>query len=362
MTPPQGEGIERVESELLDAESTQAEYEISTYPADFTLEGLSEKLRTGEILIPPFQRKFVWSVAQASRLIESFLLGLPVPPVYLFTEKESEKLLIIDGQQRLRSISYYFEGFFGEETRGRRPVFRLTSLNERSRWAERSYADLEKYDEPSARKLRNQVLRSFIIKQIDPRDDTSIYHIFERLNTGGTTLAGQEIRNCIYHGRFNDLLMELNRNTSWRAIFGRRAPDTRLRDVELILRFLALSESSPSYGKPMKDFLSRFMSRHRNAPSEILKSFADRFAEVAAIVNNELGPKPFHVRAGLNAATFDAVFVALARGATYTPGELRARYRLLIANEDFIKATTSGTTDVETVRARFALASRALVG
>jgi len=78
----------------------------------------------------------VWKQIQASKLIESFLIGLPVPAVFLYTERRTQKFLVIDGQQRLRSIFYFFEGLFGEEKKGKREVFQLKGLSERSKYFE----------------------------------------------------------------------------------------------------------------------------------------------------------------------------------------------------------------------------------
>jgi uncharacterized protein with ParB-like and HNH nuclease domain len=196
--------VEKIDSEELDQQSSPPSYEILAYPADFTLEVLVDKWKKGDIKIPKFQRRFVWTQAQSSKLIESFLLGLPVPPIFLYIEPKTEKMLVVDGQQRLRSLAYFFEGSFGEEDRhGNRVVFRLVGLNEKSPFNGKTFKDIQDTDNPSFRRLNDAVLRSFVIKQLKPDDHTSIYHIFERLNTGGTFLTGQEIRNCVYAGRFN---------------------------------------------------------------------------------------------------------------------------------------------------------------
>lgn len=244
-------------AELADRQSSPPRYEIATYPADFTLEGLHAKWNAGDLVIPRFQRKFVWSLAQSSKLIESFLVGLPIPAIFFYTERSSEKSLVVDGQQRLRTAFYFFEGNFGEEKNGRRTVFRLKGLSEDSPYYDKTYADLEKSDEAAARRLRNSVLRAFVVRQLDPHDDTSVFHIFERLNTGGTLLHNQEVRNAVCTGPFNELLHELNMDPRWRAIVGKDKPDTRMRDVELILRFFAFRHAVEHYEKPMKDFLSR---------------------------------------------------------------------------------------------------------
>jgi uncharacterized protein with ParB-like and HNH nuclease domain len=101
--------IEPIDSEVEDSESTPVEFEIATYPADYTLEVLFQKWKSEDIVIPKFQRGFVWKISQIS-LIESFMLGLPVPQIFIYTDPE-QKSLVVDGQQRLKSI-FSFEGFW----------------------------------------------------------------------------------------------------------------------------------------------------------------------------------------------------------------------------------------------------------
>ena len=357
--------IERVQSEELDQETSPASYEVVTYPADFTLEVLVGKLQgqkgqPPEIQIPGFQRKFVWTQVQASKLIESFLLGLPVPPIFMYTDKENIQM-VVDGQQRLKSIGYFFEGYFGPEDRGRRPVFRLVGLNEKSPYLNKTCNDLEEGDPVVYRKLKDGVLRAFIIKQLNPKDNTSVFHVFERLNTGGTLLKGQEIRNCVYAGDFNNLLNSLNLDESWRQIFGKNM-DKRQRDVELILRFLALFYDSKSYDKPMKDFLSTFMKTHQHAKAQVLSGYKQVFVGVVGKVVKCLGSKPFHVRTGLNAAVFDSVLVAFAENLSKVPPDVKSRYEVLKKDPNYEKRTRSATTDKEAVDERLKIARRILFG
>jgi hypothetical protein len=362
--------VAAIASEEEDRASSPPSYEVVTYPADFTLEVLVSKL-TGEppeIDIPGFQRRFVWTQAQASKLIESFLLGLPVPPIFVFTDANNIQM-VVDGQQRLKSIGYFFEGYFGPEAKGRRPVFRLTGLNEKSPYYNLSRKDLET-DHPSIfRKLKDSVLRAFVIKQLNPSDNTCVYHVFERLNTGGTLLKGQEIRNCVYAGLFNDLLVELNTRPSWREIFGKRDTDKRQRDAELVLRFLALLHDAASYKKPMKDFLSDFMKAHQ-AHEKVVESrirkklarFRTEFTTTADVVLESLGPRPFHITAGLNAAAFDSVFVAFAHHREKIPRDIKIRYEGLKGNRDFQRRISSHTTDNEAVADRLSKAEQVLFG
>ena len=293
---------------------------------------------------------------QSSKLIESFLVGLPVPAIFLYTERQSQKFLVIDGQQRLRSIFYFFDGLFGEEEKGKRTVFKLKGLNDDSKYNGKGLDDL---DDVAQRRLRNSVLRSFIVQQLDPDDDTSIYHIFERLNTGGTLLANQEIRNCVYRGTFNDLINELNLLSDWRKIVGNRHPDRRKKDVELILRFFSFL-SRGDYRKPMKDYLSRFMRRNQSPSEQAIREFRRLFVDTSAAVANRLGDKPFHIRSGLNSAVFDCVMVSFANNLQSMPDDLGRRYRRLVRKEGFLKNVNSGTTDDEVVHARFESAEKEL--
>ncbi|MDQ3581163.1 MAG: DUF262 domain-containing protein [Pseudomonadota bacterium] len=350
--------LEPITSEDEDYESAPPDYQISTYPADFTLEVLHQKWKAGDILIPDFQRGFVWKQVQASKLLESFLVGLPVPAVFLYSERKSQKFFVIDGQQRLKSIFYFFEGYFGPETQGARRVFRLTGLSPDSVFKDKLYEDLRDEDK---RRLKNAVLRAFIVLQLDPADDTSMYHVFERLNTGGTLLTNQEIRHCIYHGNFISFLNQANTLPAWRRILGKDVPDTHRKDIELLVRFFAMRDIS-AYRKPMKDFLSKFMKKNRDASAEVLGTSRRIFERTCDNVVASLGEKPFHVRAGLNAAVFDAVTTAFSNHLDEVPDDIQDRYARLKLDKTFEDNTRNGTTDVDTVKQRLKQAETMLFG
>jgi len=348
--------FEYIESEIEDWQSSPPVYEISTYPADFTLEVLYKKWKAKDIEIPGYQRQFVWKQVQASKLIESFLLDLPVPPVYFYKERKSQRLQVIDGQQRLKSVFCFFDGIFGDKEKGDKEIFRLKGLSDKSKYHERTF---QEFDPSDQRKLNDSVLRAFIVQQLDPNDDTSVYHIFERLNTGGTLLTNQEVRNCIYHGKFNDFLLDLNNDEDWRAILGKKNPDSRQKDVELILRFFALLNID-RYEKPMKEYLTKFMVANRNPKEEFLRKATDLFTAVCKVVVKNLGTKPFHIRAGLNSAVLDSVMCAVANNINHVPKDIDKRYRKLLSDNDYLESTSGATTDVEVVKNRFELANRIL--
>ena len=294
----------------------------------------------------------MWKQTQASKLIESFFLQLPVPSIFLYTDRKTQNFLVIDGQQRLKSVFYFFEGYFGEEVKGTRKSFRLHGLNDKSKFHNKLFAELEERDQ---KRLKNSVLRAFIVQQLDPDDDTSIYHIFERLNTGGTLLTNQEVRNCVYHGGLNDSMIKLNRLPEWRQILGKEPNDSRQKDIELMLRFFAL-RFGPAYEKPMKDYLSTFMKRWRHSEGQTIAQVEATFTNTCMKIRQHLGEKPFHVRAGLNSAIFDAVMIAFSFNLEAIPADIAARYRKLVYSPEFERRTSGATTDVEAVKERIRLA------
>jgi uncharacterized protein with ParB-like and HNH nuclease domain len=228
-------------------------YSVNSFGADFLVDGLISRLKSGDIFRPSFQRQFVWTIPQASKFIESILLGLPIPGIFLYREDLTRKHLIIDGLQRLTTISAFAAGRFPDSD----TVFKLDKL--KSKFDGSSIDDLDQSD---SRRFYDTAIHATIIQQLEPSDDSSsIYYIFERLNTGGTPLQPQEIRAALYHGRFQDFLIELNTNALWRKIFGPK--NKRGKDLELILRFLAFRYTREAYRAPMKTFLNRFMAANR---------------------------------------------------------------------------------------------------
>ncbi|ELY6226490.1 DUF262 domain-containing protein, partial [Cronobacter muytjensii] len=241
-----------------DYEEEYTRYDITSYGVDFDVEGLVRRLKRDEIFIPPFQRDYVWKMPEASRFIESLLLGLPVPGIFLAQEPNTGKMLVIDGQQRLLSLLYYYLGEFKpQENQKTKRIFRLSKVKKQFDGV--TYDELESRDRIN---LDNSVIHATVVKQETPaEDDTSIYHIFERLNSGGRKLTPQEIRVAVYHGELIELAKKLNELPEWRHIFGPK--NDRMKDVELIIRFWAMKERFNNYNKPMIDFINKFCYKNR---------------------------------------------------------------------------------------------------
>jgi uncharacterized protein with ParB-like and HNH nuclease domain len=336
------------------------DYDITTYPSDFTLSVLFEMWKNKSIIIPDFQRDYVWNINQASLLIESFLIGLPVPQVFFYIDSDN-KNLVIDGQQRLLSIFYFFEGFFGKENeKGKRQAFRLTGLNKKNRFYNKTF---EQLDEKMKRKLEGAVLRAINVRQLNPKDgNTSIYYIFERLNTGGTPLKPQEIRNCVYRGEFLNHIRQLNENVDWRKIIGKAMPDKHQNDVELILRAFGLCNDIEIYEKPMKHFLNRIAEKYRNGDDKKIKVFEQRFKKATNIIVNGFREKPFSVRGPLNTSLFDSIFCTIINNMDNLPEDIVSRYEMLLVDNVFVDYTTRATSDEKIVRDRFKYVLKKLIG
>ena len=329
------------------------EYDISVSPSDPSLELLAQQIERGDVVIPFYQRRYVWKIEQASRLIESFLMGLPVPQVFLFVNNQ-DVLEIIDGQQRLMSVKYFFEGFFGEEdNKGRRQVFKLKGLSERSEFNDKTFAELPSRDQ---RKLKNATLRAINIKQITPDSDSdSVFHIFERLNTGGTRLKAQEIRNAVYRGKIVDELKRLNENEHWQNILGLKKPDSGQKDVELVLRLFSLFEIWNKYEKPMLRYLNLQMNLNREFDSERAARFSSEFVRAVKLIDENL-VRPFRPKGVINSAVLEAVMICILENGQITGSDLKSRYAKLLELEDFTKNVTGGTTDTSVLISRITTA------
>ena len=139
-----------------ETETSTVEFNIVVTASDWTLELLASKFQSGDIIVPDYQRKFVWDIKRASILIESFAIGLPVPQVFFYENSEGQ-LEVIDGQQRITSIAFFFEGYFGKaDAKGKRKVFSLKGLEQRKDLEGKTF---EQLDDRTKRKIKNANLR-----------------------------------------------------------------------------------------------------------------------------------------------------------------------------------------------------------
>lgn len=319
-------------------------YSITSYGADYPVDSLVQRLDKDVVVVPAFQRKYVWTVRQACRFIESLLLGLPVPGIFLSKEPDTGVLLIIDGQQRLRTLGAFYDGIL----RGK--AFELREVQ--PQFEGKTYKTLTKEDRT---RLDDSIIHATIVRQDHPTDDqSSIYHVFERLNTGGTNLQPQEIRACIFHGEFEELLRELDGNEAWREIYG--PPSSRMKDQELILRSFALLCARDKYARPMKEFMNEFMGSNRHLQKIHEADLRAAFEPTVSLIRDALGRRAFRPERALNAAVFDAVMIAttelLRHHPKTTPETFKKRYERLLQDQEFLSATKAGTSDEANVSTR----------
>lgn len=342
---------EKTEEEEEDEALPAPGYEIFSYPADTTLKGYLDQWNNNQLFIPRFQRNYVWDQTRASKLIESFILGLPVPPVFLYKPASSKSFWIIDGHQRIKSIVDFQKGLFGETK------FRLKGVD--ARWLGKTFLDLSDTERFA---LETTVLRAVVIQQTNPKDNSSIYRIFERLNTGGLRLNAMEVRQCVYESDLLANLKALNELKEWQALVGVKKADKRLKDVELLLRVIALYRNHTIYEKPMKGFLNSCALEFK------LKEEKNDRAEEAQVLQllkqtivgacKELGEKPFHLRGRLNYSALDATLVALMINGISTA--TAAKYAKLVSDQDFLQSASYDTSDEHVLKKRFKIALAAL--
>jgi hypothetical protein len=329
-------------------------YAISSYGADYPVDGLVKRIREGAIYIPKFQREFVWDVRDASRFVESLLLGLPVPSIFLSKEWDTGKLLVVDGQQRLLSLRYFYDGVWKPDGK----QFRLRGVQ--PDFDERTYASLRDEDR---RRLDDAILHAIVFRQDEPsEDESSVYEVFQRLNTGGKKLTPQEIRSAVHHsGRIRDLLGELNQYPPWRDVYG--PDDSRMRDQELVLRFLALLHEGPNYQAPMVTFLNTYMGKKKEFSDQEAAVMSSEFRGAIDLIREAMGNRAFRPVRALNAAVYDSVMVAtatrLAKGPVTEIPAFREAYSELLTNHDYLDACGRGTAGGERVRKRLDLAKAA---
>lgn len=351
--------VEEVDEEVEDVDDEETipfEHSISWYGADFTVDAVVSRLNRDDIRIPDFQRGFVWNRQKASRFIESLLLGLPVPGIFLATD-EDQRFIVVDGQQRLKSLKFFCNGYFNENKHRK---FSLTGIE--SEFAGKTYDSLNPNEQ---RKLNDSLLHAIIVRQDRPSDDkSSIYLIFERLNTGGMLLQPQEIRAAIYTGEFNDLLRSLNNNPRWRDMFGK--VHNRLKDQELILRFLAMYFNGDEYQSPLTKFLNAYMGSNRKLETQSERELRQVFETTMEAIHKHLGAnafKPPWSRGRFTAAIFDSVAVGIAkrleRGDIQNAKALKSRYASLFENESYREATFAGTARATAAKQRLTIAIEA---
>lgn len=367
MKEPEKDLIEKIESEENDDYSDDSLFNIASWGADLSFREIISMYEEDELVKPELQRKYVWDKVEASRFIESILMGLPVPSVF-FAQSGSQKL-IVDGYQRIMTVYDYVRGIFSDDNK----VFRLSNSDKiNKRWRNKAFSELTTDEQ---RKIRSTTIHVIIFEQKKPEnDDTSLYQIFERINTSGRTLTPQEIRNCVYQGTFNKMLFELNKDKNWRDLFGLKTEDSRMRDIEYILRFFAMKSDKvkkKSSGQiSLKKVLNEYMRDYANADESVINGFKVDFASTMKAIHDKVGANAFRNYSSgkftnkFHPAIFDAISIAVSEtimsGGDFKPVNEK-QHIMLLQNGKFKDAISMRTTNIDNIKKRIKLAHNFLI-
>lgn len=255
--------------------------ELLTSTIDYNLESLTNLITKRVIdLAPKYQRRFRWDDFRKSKLIESFLMNVPVPPIFL-NEDDFGKYSVIDGKQRLSAINEFVNG---KLTLKGLEVFK--DLNGSNLF------DLPIEFQNSV-KIRATVRAIIILRQ---SDKDIKYEVFQRLNTGGVKLNAQEIRNSAFPGLLNDKILELSEDKHFHKVLGIKSKSKskiyqEMKDAELILRFFTLKDSWKTYSGGLKGILDSFLDSNKNLKqlevNELEKEFLETLGMVELIFGTE---------------------------------------------------------------------------
>jgi hypothetical protein len=375
------------EEEEEEEESYPIEYRITSTPNDFNVKTIFDFMKSGIVGIPGFQRNYVWDIKKASKLIESLIMNLPVPQIFLY-EKAKNSFLVIDGQQRLMTIYYFLkkrfpkaekrveirrifdeQGIIPEEIMSSDEYFIDFTLKLSERLIDRKNRleglNYDTLDEADRTTLELRAIRCVIVRPFDKDDDSSMYEIFYRLNTGGVNLTPQEIRACIYYSDFYEMLSRINLDPKWRRLT-KAEPDIRMRDMESLLRGFAMLVSGEGYQPPMVRFLNGFSHESKEFSQKKIDYLEKLFN---SFLDNceELPPKAFYARTNrFSISMYEAIFAAVCEEA-FTNNSLDIKplsaesLEQLKTDPDFVKASQSQTTSKENVELRLRKAKEILL-
>ena len=364
------------------------EYDITAAPNDFNVKTIFDFIESGAVKIPGFQRNYVWDQRRASKLIESIIIGLPIPQVFLYEESRNN-FLVIDGQQRLMTIYYFINQRFPKKEKraslraifaehGKIPDEILHNDEYFQKFNLRLIAKLP--DVPNQFNGMNystlgdfktqfdlRTIRNVIIKQnIPDDDDSSIYEIFNRLNSGGINLKPQEIRASLYHSKFYEMLSRINLHETWRRLLGLEEPDLHMKDIEILLRSFAILIEGANYKPSMTKFLNGFSKNSKSLDDDRIEYLENLFESFMDACEDLPSNAFLSKRNRFNISLYDATFAAVC-GEVFSEREFveeQIEYDLLSElqkDEEFVKASQSDTARKVNVQTRLKRAIAILV-
>lgn len=237
-------------------------YDLAVFYNTYNLSTLLKWWDTGKLVVPEFQRSYVWGQKKASEFVDSMLRGLPIPSMFFYEDVENNRYLVIDGQQRMRSLFRYMrDGKFDDKT------FKLKG-NIHPNWKDKSYNELEQDDRD---RLDDSLMNITVMRQIMPGSDQSVMYLaFQRINTGGVTLKAQEIRMAVSYGDFAKYLNELSmdkRFNKWKFLRSKsQITNNNSSPIqEFILKFWTYYFTYPKFqGSSTREMLDIFFAEQKD--------------------------------------------------------------------------------------------------
>ncbi|WP_122868740.1 GmrSD restriction endonuclease domain-containing protein [Campylobacter showae] len=371
-------------------ENYVAEYDITVSPNDFNINTIFDFIDSGVVNIPGFQRNYVWDIKRASKLIESLLIGLPIPQIFLYEEKKN-KFLVIDGQQRLMTIYYFKKRRFpkAEKRVELRKIFdeqggipdsiinnndyfidfnlKLPKIKQGqdNQFNNKNFSTL---DEDNKISFGYKTIRNIVIKQNAPEDGGSaIFEIFNRLNSGGVNLTSQEIRTSLYHSKFYEMLYDINLNDDWRYFLPSNVPNLYMKDIEILLRGFSMLIYNREYKPSMTMFLNESSRKAKSFNEDKISTLKNIFIQFIQNMRSLGEANIFRTEAGrFNISMFEAIFCAMCEEAyTRLNASLVKQTSLeninsLKADQEFKDASLQSTASTKNVGDRIRIAKEKL--
>ncbi|NES22275.1 MAG: DUF262 domain-containing protein [Symploca sp. SIO3E6] len=335
---------------------TQSDIDIREDPQ--TVFELMRKYDRGKLIIDPdFQRNLVWKPEQKSKFIESVILNFPLPPWYVNQTVEG-KYIIVDGLQRTTTLHQFVNDEF--ELSGLEALPKLNSYN---------FSQLQNLPGDYQTRIEDKKLNIYVIKPSVPVK--VVYDIFNRINTGGTNLERQEVRNCIFSGQSTKLLKELSEQEYFRRAIDNGISPKRMKDREVILRYLAFKifDYETDYQGDLSDLVEKTMRKINLMPDAEIENLKKDFERVMKLTFDFFERKNFRLPTGqtrgrINIAIFESVsyFFSVSSDDFLKKHKESIKDNLakLLENQDYLNSIKYGTSSKAKVNTRFKLAEEIL--
>lgn len=309
------------------------------------------------VMNPDFQRNEVWTIEQKSQLIESTMMEIPIPAFYMKKDAQG-RLIVVDGLQRTLAL----RGFLNDD-------FKLAGLNALNKVNGYTCSEMRKDDKLSnlITRVEDRQLLFYVISKDTPM--SIVYDIFNRINTGGTKLERQEIRNCIFIGHSTKLLKELSAEDAFRKAIDGGISAKRMKDREAALRCIAFTilDYKKMYVRSMDDFLERAMRKINKSSMVEVEDMKRSFLQIMEQTLRVFGASNFRIpsdytRGRINIAVMETIYYVFYKktelGQTIDSSLMNQSFRTLLKDPQFLDAVRNSTGSPSKVMARFELAKQ----